>query len=172
MYKLPAPLRRVSDTVFIALTTSILGALIFCWYLWWYMPLGISIDALEKQNTRVCKHITSLEKKLTTSSWVTQELLVLEGVFMQRAFEQEPEAFAKLLASVKKSGIRLRLWKPGKKKEYGKIVMQLLEIEVEGTYEQLVAVLEGAICSEFLLTKTAQGIHGKCLFEVASKGAA
>ncbi len=171
MYKLPALMRRVSDTVLIALTTSILGTLIFCWYLWWYIPLGISVDALEKQTINLHKRITSLEKNLDTSSWVPQELEEVERVLAQKAsvLTQEPETLTKLLSRIKNSGARLLSWKPGKQDKHEYFVVRSLAIELEGSYEQLAALLEEVACTELVLTKTSKGLHGRSVLELISK---
>lgn len=173
MYKLTVLLRRVSDTALIALTTSILGTLIFCWYLWWYMPLGISIAALEKQTVSLRKRITSIEKRMDSSLWVPQELEEVERVLSQQAslLTGETETLKWLLTSIKKSGAHLLSWKPGDLVSHDAIDVRKIACECEGSYEQLSALLNSVACNDLVLTKTPQGVHCTAVFELASRTA-
>lgn len=171
MYKLLALMRRVSDTVLIALTTSILGTLIFYWYLWWYMPLGISVAALEKQTSSLHKRIPSLKKRLDGSSWVLQELEELELALSKKAalLTDEPQTLARLLSVIRGSGAHLLSWKPGELKTYEYFMVRQLACELEGSYEQLLTILKDSACNDLVLTKTSQGLHCRCILELASK---
>lgn len=171
MYKLTALLRRVSDTALIALTTSILGTLIFCWYLWWYIPLGISIAALEKQTISLRKRITSIEKRMDSSLWVPQELEELERELSLQASQLtgETETLKGVLTSIKQSGAHLLSWKPGERVSHDAIQVRKIACECEGSYEQLSALLDSVACNDLVLTKTPQGVHCMAVFEVASR---
>ncbi len=171
MYKLSALLRRVSDTALIALTTSIIGTLIFCWYLWWYMPLGISVAAFEKQNISLYKRTTSLKKRLDSSSWVPQELEELEQVLLEKAslLTDEAEVLRAFLLTIKTSGAHLLSWQPGEIHSSEYCTVRPLVCELEGSYKQLVAILEGVCCNDLMLTKTSQGLHCRCVLELISK---
>ncbi len=135
------------------------------------MPLGISVAALEKQNTSLHKRTTSLKKRLDSSSWVPQELEELEQVLLEKAslFTDEAEVLRAFLLTIKSSGAHLLSWQPGEVYLYEYFAVRQLACELEGSYKQLVAILEGVCCNDLMLTKTSQGLHCRCVLELISK---
>lgn len=168
MIKLNALVRRVSDTAFIALTSSIFGTLICIWYLWWYVPLKVSVAALTQQVTRLQKRSTLLKRRLDRSLSLPQEFEALEQACAQeaQALKTESEALTDLLTRIKESGVKLLVWKPGGKKEYPYRAERTIEGELLGSYAQLLTVFEGSFCKDLILVKTAQGIHCRSVFTV------
>ncbi len=166
--QLNAFLRRVSDTTLICLTLSIVGTLAGCWYLWWYVPLRTSYAVLSKQAADIHKRTNSLKKRLERSSWVSQELDIIEKRCLQQAeqLSEEVAMLIHLLDTIKQSGVHLLTWQPEQLKIYEYYVIKPVVSELLGTYEELIKIVSEVSCQHLTFTKTAQGIHATCIFEL------